>query len=125
MITRPPPVAPCSRLHRTPKGAMIVPSGVRAFVAICTLRGDQRVGITTFRMNTCKSVSKQRTLTIFRMNTCEKTGGGVTWSAVLLTPLLEGPLKTKSRHGLQNHVNRLLAPLTPFWGLLDANREKK
>src|SRR5882762_10584680 len=27
-------------------------------------------------MNTCKSVSRQRTLTPFRMNTCEKTGGG-------------------------------------------------
>src|SRR5258705_2395643 len=29
----------------------------------------------SFRMNTCKSVSKQRTLTTFRMNTCEKPGG--------------------------------------------------
>src|SRR5712671_3969048 len=26
-------------------------------------------------MNTCKSISKQRTLSPFRMNTCEKTGG--------------------------------------------------
>jgi hypothetical protein len=32
--------------------------------------------LTTFRINTCKSVSKQRTLTIFRMNTYEKTGEG-------------------------------------------------
>jgi hypothetical protein len=32
--------------------------------------------LTTFRMNTCKSVSKQSTLTIFRMNTYEKRGGG-------------------------------------------------
>ena len=33
-----------------------------------------------FRMNTCKSVAKQRTLTTFRMNTYEKTGGkGVLW----------------------------------------------
>src|SRR5258706_5276092 len=32
--------------------------------------------LSTFRMNTCKSVSKQRTLTPFRMNTCEKPGGG-------------------------------------------------
>src|SRR5882762_11304637 len=31
--------------------------------------------LTTFRMNTCKSVSKQRTLSPFRMNTCEKPGG--------------------------------------------------
>src|SRR5258708_38404529 len=30
----------------------------------------------SFRMNTCKSVSKQRTLTPFRMNTYEKQGGG-------------------------------------------------
>jgi hypothetical protein len=28
-----------------------------------------------FRMNTCKSVSKQRTLSSFRMNTYEKPGG--------------------------------------------------
>src|SRR6266851_5670536 len=33
--------------------------------------------LTTFRMNTCKSVSKQRTLTIFRMNTYKKQGEGV------------------------------------------------
>src|SRR5712691_4408748 len=32
--------------------------------------------LSTFRINTCKSVSKQRTLTSFRMNTCEKGGGG-------------------------------------------------
>ena len=31
--------------------------------------------LTTFRMNTCKSVSKQRTLTTFRINTYAKTGG--------------------------------------------------
>jgi hypothetical protein len=29
----------------------------------------------SFRINTCKSVSKQTTLTLFRMNTYEKTGG--------------------------------------------------
>jgi len=28
-----------------------------------------------FRINTCKSVSKQTTLTLFRMNTCEKQTG--------------------------------------------------
>jgi hypothetical protein len=32
--------------------------------------------LSTFRINTSKSVSKQMTLTPFRMNTCEKTGGG-------------------------------------------------
>jgi hypothetical protein len=30
----------------------------------------------SFRMNTCKSASKQTTLTPLRMNTCEKHGGG-------------------------------------------------
>src|SRR5258708_1151088 len=34
--------------------------------------------LTTFRINTCKSVSKQRTLTTFRMNTYEKPGEGGT-----------------------------------------------
>ena len=32
--------------------------------------------LTTFRINTSKSVSKQKTLTPFRMNTYEKKGGG-------------------------------------------------
>ena len=35
-----------------------------------------KAGLTTFRINTCKSVSKQRTLTIFRINTYEKQGEG-------------------------------------------------
>ena len=36
-----------------------------------------RIGpcLTTFRINTCKSVSKQSTLTTFRINTCEKPRG--------------------------------------------------
>jgi len=33
--------------------------------------------LTTFRINTCKSVSKQRTLTPFRINTYKKQGRGV------------------------------------------------
>ena len=33
--------------------------------------------LTTFRINTCKSVSKQRTLTTFRINTYKKQGRGV------------------------------------------------
>ncbi len=32
--------------------------------------------VSTFRINTYKSVSKQTTLTSFRINTCEKQGGG-------------------------------------------------
>ena len=37
---------------------------------------QSRCNVSPFRMNTCKSVSKQRTLTPFRMNTYEKQGGG-------------------------------------------------
>src|SRR5712691_13192952 len=36
---------------------------------------ETTTALTIFRINTCKSVSKQRTLTPFRMNTCEKRGG--------------------------------------------------
>src|SRR5260370_2752449 len=32
--------------------------------------------VSSFRINTCESVSKQRTLTSFRINTYEKPGGG-------------------------------------------------
>src|SRR5260370_37496843 len=35
-----------------------------------------KAGLTTFRINTCKSVSKQKTLTTFRINTYEKQGEG-------------------------------------------------
>ena len=35
-----------------------------------------RAALSTFRMNTCKSISKQTTLTSFRINTCEKPGEG-------------------------------------------------
>jgi hypothetical protein len=44
--------------------------------------------INTFRMNTCKSVSKQRTLSPFRMNTYAKTGGGGPSSFVCLVCLV-------------------------------------
>src|ERR1700730_1863183 len=48
-----------------------------------TIRRSSRVRIashlgprlTTFRINTCQSVSKQSTLTTFRINTCEKPRG--------------------------------------------------
>ena len=43
------------------------------------------VRLSTFRMNTCKSVSKQRTLSPSRMNTCEKTGGGASPGPLFLS----------------------------------------
>jgi hypothetical protein len=39
-------------------------------------KGHSPLALTPFRMNTCKSVSKQTTLTTFRMNTYRKRGGG-------------------------------------------------
>jgi len=43
----------------------------------CTVHRSQITATAiTFRINTCKSVSKQTTLSPFRMNTCEKTRGG-------------------------------------------------
>src|SRR6266404_5979079 len=50
--------------------------------------------LSTFRMNTCESVSKQRTLTPFRMNTCAKTGGGHTLDIVAVQS--SGPLNALS-----------------------------
>src|SRR6266852_2705765 len=41
-------------------------------------KNTKRATLTTFRINTCKSVSKQRTLTPFRINTYRKTGEGGT-----------------------------------------------
>src|SRR6266852_6811829 len=40
--------------------------------------GTETATLTTFRINTCKSVSKQSSLTLFRMNTYEKQGEGGT-----------------------------------------------
>jgi hypothetical protein len=53
--------------------------------------------LSAFRMNTCKTVSKQRTLSPFRMNTCEKTGGrGSTGSYFSMTERLKPPLPERS-----------------------------
>ena len=41
--------------------------------------------LTPFRINTCKSVSKQSTLTIFRMSTYAKQGGGGAPTPTVLT----------------------------------------
>src|SRR2546427_8513285 len=43
--------------------------------------------ISPFRINTCKSVSKQTTLSTFRINTYEKTGGGAIPSYHPILPL--------------------------------------
>jgi hypothetical protein len=61
----------CVSLPRASRGALTF--------AVALARPSRRFSctrLTTFRMNTCKSVSKQSTLTTFRMNTYEKRGEG-------------------------------------------------
>ena len=63
----------------------VAPKGTH-FVKRCQNTG----AATTFRMNTCKSVSKQRTLTTFIINTYEKHRGG----GAPLPPTTHRPLPT-------------------------------
>ncbi len=58
--------------------------------------------ISPFRINTCKSVSKQRTLTSFRMNTYEKQAG---WGGVLLLtkfPIRKSVLRSPPRRATKD-----------------------
>jgi hypothetical protein len=66
-----------SRMSREPR-PRATPYGRRRHLPFFTLatRSRHPAVLTTFRMNTCKSVSKQRTLIIFRMNTYAKRGEG-------------------------------------------------
>jgi hypothetical protein len=68
----------CSPLHRPPINRRPRPFRMNAYE-----RQTKRAhfaqfwcNVSPFRMNTCKSASKQRTLTSFRMNTYEKQAGG-------------------------------------------------
>ena len=57
----------------------------------------------SFRMNTCKSVSKQRTLTSFRMNTYKKHGGeGVTPCKVKVQLELRSQVLTRFTHSFRS-----------------------
>ncbi len=67
--------------------ALIIPTGSKGFNTLWVrfpssplphlrpLLRSPPLCVSTFRINTYKSVSKQRTLTIFRINTCEKPRG--------------------------------------------------
>ena len=48
----------------------------------------------TFRINTCKTVSKQTTLTSFGMNTYGKTGGGGGYCYQWVVRIADHPLST-------------------------------
>jgi hypothetical protein len=61
--------------------------------------------VSPFRMNTCKSVSKQTTLIPFRMNTYEKQAG---WGVSLLTrfPIRKSVLRSIATKDLSSHPIR-------------------
>jgi hypothetical protein len=52
---------------------------------------------TPFRINTCKSASKQRTLTSFRMNTYKKRGEGANCSSVFFLQTVRIEVKSRLR----------------------------
>ena len=62
--------AACSLFSKNTRGG--IPPGKRAHPFSPR---SIRAAVSTFRINTCKSVSKQTTLTSFRINTCEKPRG--------------------------------------------------
>jgi hypothetical protein len=82
----PPPVAPSG----ASKGAHFAKG----------LKSIDTATLTTFRINTCKSVSKQRTLTTFRMNTYVKRGEGGTRAKTLV-------LVTRSPRSVHEIIRRL------------------
>src|SRR5712692_8875277 len=65
--------------------------------------------VSPFRMNTCKSVSKQRTLTTFRMNTYEKRGEGGARCAPACPDVEERTRFAISRREANNNVAALHA----------------
>src|SRR5258708_27708382 len=89
------PVTPIARLApglaTQPRQLFSVPLPARSLFTLFTIQNSSDLSpamqnatpVSPFRMNTCKSVSKQRTLTTFRMNTYEKQGeggGGANWN---------------------------------------------
>src|SRR6266478_2192789 len=89
------PGTPISRLApglaTEPRQLFSVPLPGRSLFTLFTIQNSSDLSparqnatpVSPFRMNTCKSVSKQRTLTTFRINTYEKRGeggGGNNWN---------------------------------------------
>jgi hypothetical protein len=74
----------CVSLPRLPRASRGASRGALSFSPIFSRRGHSArfsrqpptAPISTFRINTCKSVSKHTTLSSFRINTCEKPRGG-------------------------------------------------
>ncbi len=74
------------------------------------------IPLSTFRMNTCKSVSKQRTLSPFRMNTYAKTGGrGAPGGPPTLRAYLQNSSISKSLVAPPRRAGLYLRTLTNPW----------
>src|SRR6266851_741534 len=98
------PGTPISRLApglaTQPRQLFSVPLPARSLFTLFTIQNSSDLDpamqnatpVSPFRMNTCKSVSKQRTLTTFRMNTYEKPRGG--GRVPLLRPVAQVPSST-------------------------------
>jgi hypothetical protein len=88
-----------------------IPRGNRIFVRCSQL---PKLSPIPFRINTCKSMSKQSILTIFRMNTYEKTRGegALSLTKTVLTQVRRVP--TADTSGL--HASHSPAFLAPSYG---------
>src|SRR5713101_1095532 len=75
---------------------------------------DSRSTLTAFRINTCKSVSKQRTLATCRMNIYEKQEGAVGLTAHLFRVSVESDLS--GTEGSDRHVDAAFCPNLMFRG---------
>src|SRR6266404_7342814 len=93
----------------TPPHQASLPKGVH-FAKDC--KNTETATLTTFRINTCKSVSKQMTLTTFRINTYAKPGGrGGAWYP---QPLRSRSEKQKARSfRLRARLNSKLGLTSP------------
>src|SRR5712691_9340115 len=121
------PGTPISRLApglaTQPRQLFSVPLPARSLFTLFTIQNSSDLDpamqnatpVSLFRMNTCKSVSKQRTLTPFRMNTCEKRGegGGYTngygpgtslteWTGSIPDTAELWQLRVKQAHAMEN-----------------------
>ncbi len=90
-------------LPRRPCGAVLLRSPAESPLGLASI-------CNSFRINTCESVLKQRTLSIFRINTYEKTGEG----GVLRFPSCRHSLILPFQGLLVGEDRHAAAPYLPF-----------
>src|SRR5438270_4677857 len=80
-----------------------------ASLLFTSLRHFARYCSKPFRMNTCKTLSKQTTLSAFRMNTCEKPRGEwVLWLTNIRKPfVLSGQRESKALYAEGKYLRRM------------------